>query len=282
MNSPTDLIQLTEAVLAGAKYRHIAPELVHLIGTQELTKRNNLKAAIKATKNKLHQITGAYWQGKPAYGEWLALLQAASQEEDTPDQKFLHTACRTLLTHHASTRERLPFLRSFYTTLFAGLPPIHSVLDLACGLNPLTIPWMNLASDACYYACDVNRDQIDFLQGALPHLGANGEAFVCDLLQEVPPQPVDVAFLFKTIPCLEQVDRLIGPRLLAGINAKVLFVSFPAQSLGGRNKGMVDTYGNHFAGLLDEVGEDRWEVAEFSFATEVVFRLVSRESIASA
>jgi 16S rRNA (guanine(1405)-N(7))-methyltransferase len=267
------LTQLTETVLTGAKYRGIAPELVHLIGSQELTKRNNLKAAVKATKNKLHQITGAYWQGKPNYDEWLELLSIASQEDDTPDKKLLHTTCRTLMAHHASTRERLPILRSFYSILFAGLPPIRSILDLACGLNPLTIPWMDLPADVCYSACDINSEQMGFLQQALPLVGVTGEAVVCDLLQEVPHRPVDVAFLFKTIPCLEQVDRAIGPRLLTGINAQTIFVSFPAQSLGGRNKGMVDTYGNHFAELLDAVDQQRWLVESFPFSTEIVFRL---------
>lgn len=274
IEAPNTLTQLTESVHTGPKYRAIAPELVRLIGSQELAKRNNLKAAVKATKNKLHQITGAYWQGKPDYTEWLELLQAARAEDNSPDHRLLDTTCRTLLAHHASTRERLPVLRNFYMTLFAGLPPIRSVLDLACGLNPLTIPWMDLPAGAEYFACDINSEQMAFLQQALPHLGVGGDAFVCDLLQEVPQQAVDVAFLFKTIPCLEQVDKTIGPRLLRAVNANVLFVSFPAQSLGGRNKGMVDTYSDHFAGLLAEIDGTAWEVEQFSFTTEIVFRLI--------
>lgn len=270
------LTQLTESVLASAKYRKIAPELIHRIGGQELAKRNNLKAAVKATKNKLHQITGAYWQEKPDYAEWLDLLGAARREDNGPDEKLLHTTCRTLLTHHASTRERLPILRSFYSILFAGLPPIQSVLDLACGLNPLTIPWMGLAANTRYLACDVNSDQMNFLEQALPIFGVTGEAVVCDLLQTVPQSPVDVALLFKTIPCLEQVDRSIGVRLLSGLNARVLFVSFPIQSLGGRNKGMADSYSAHFAQLLDEVDTKRWQIEEFPFATEMVFRLTTK------
>lgn len=272
-NEQESLNQLVQGVLSSAKYRHITSELVRLIGRQELAKRANLKAAMKATKNKLHQITGAYWQGKLAYDDWLDLLRAVGATADSSDEKLLHTTCRTLMAHHASTRERLPILRNFYPMLFAGLPPIHSILDLACGLNPLTIPWMSLPAQARYYACDVNQEQMDFLQQALPLLGVTGEAFVCDLLQGIPQEPVDVALLFKTIPCLEQVDRTIGPRLFAGINAKVFFVSFPVQSLGGRNKGMVDSYSAHFASLLDEIDRSSWEIEQYSFKTELVFRL---------
>ncbi|MCB0183491.1 MAG: hypothetical protein KDE31_04465 [Caldilineaceae bacterium] len=273
-HDPQLLLQLMDTVLASAKYRDIAPELIRLVGSQELAKRHNLKAAIKATKNKLHQITGAYWQGKPTYGAWLEQLRAAHKPKGTtPDTEHLRTVCRGLMAAHASTRERLPILHDFYSTLFAGLPPIHAILDLACGLNPLTIPWMALPPNVAYHACDVNGEQMVFLQQVLPLLGVAGDAFLCDLLCATPRQAVDVAFLFKTIPCLEQVDRAIGPRLLQEINANVLFVSFPAQSLGGRNKGMVDTYHAHFVELLNDIEQKNWEIEHFSFATEVVFRL---------
>jgi len=272
-NDQEALNHLVENVLSSTKYRHISSELVYLIGKRELAKRANLKAATKATKNKLHQITGAYWQGKPAYNEWLALLQAAEETDKASNEKLLRTTCRTLMARHASTRERLPILHDFYSILFAGLPPIHSVLDLACGLNPLTIPWMALPPQTQYYACDINQDQMSFLDQALPLFGVNGQTTLCNLLQEVPQETVDVAFLFKTIPCLEQIDHDIGPKLITAINASVIFVSFPAQSLGGRNKGMVDTYSNHFTMLLNEIDKTKWDIEQFPFQTEIVFRL---------
>lgn len=267
-----DLAQLIDSVRAGAKYRQVTPELIELVGKQELAKRRNVKAAVKATKNKLHQIFGAYWRDQPAFADWLTLLAEAQNDPD-----LLQATCRTLMAHHASTRERLAILDSFYVTLFAGLGPVHSVLDLACGLNPLTIPWLPLAPGAIYHACDIAQDQVDFLQGAFAYLGVNGHAHLCDLLQGVPAlaEPVDVAFLFKTIPCLEQVDRQIGAQLLAQVNARVLFVSFPAQSLGGRNKGMVTHYGDHFATLVAEHG---WPIEEFLFQNELVFRVQKRGS----
>ncbi len=52
------LDQLIEAVQASSKYRSISSDFVSYIGTQELARRHNLKEAIKATKNKLHQVGG--------------------------------------------------------------------------------------------------------------------------------------------------------------------------------------------------------------------------------
>ncbi len=257
---------LVETVLSSAKYRAVAPALIRTIGAQELRKRRNQKEAVKATKNKLHQTVGAYWQGEPAYDEWLTLLTAAAA-----DPAQLRTVCQTILRHHASTRERLPLLPVFYTTIFAGLPPIHTVLDLACGLNPLTIPWMPLAEDVVYHACDIAHDQAAFLQRTLPLLGMQGSATVCNLVEAIPTTKADVVLLLKTLPCLEQVDPTIGARLLTTIDAPVLIVSFPGQSLGGRHKGMTTTYPAHLQTLLQH---SSWQVTPFPFATELVFRLV--------
>jgi len=262
-----ELAQLVEAVLAGAKYRHIAPTLVRAIGEQELSKRRNRKEAIKATKNKLHQIVGAYWAGGQAYADWLAELQANAH-----DPTALRLVCRILMQQHASTRERLPLLDEFYATIFADLPPIRCVLDLACGLNPLTIPWMPLAPGATYHACDIDGEQMAFLQAALPLLGVHGDATVCNLLQPAALPASDVVLLLKTIPCLEQIDKEIGPRLLTTLHAPVIILSYPAQSLGGRNKSMVENYRARFQTMLPE---GRWSLQEFSFPTEIVFRLMS-------
>lgn len=264
-NQTQALNELVESVLNSAKYQDVNPAVVHMIGEQELRKRRNLKEAVKATKNKLHQTVGAYWQGKTAYADWLTALTEA-----VADPELLRTVCQTIMSHHASTRERLPLLSQFYTTIFAGLPPIHTILDLACGLNPLTIPWLPLAGPLTYHACDVSYDQINFLQQALPLLGVQGQATVCNLLEAAPVYQADVVLLLKTLPCLEQVDPTIGQRLLASINAPVFIISFPGQSLGGRHKGMTTTYPAHLQQLLQA---SAWEVTEFSFATELVFRL---------
>lgn len=261
-----ELDALVETVLRSAKYREVAPALIRTIGAQELRKRRNQKEAVKATKNKLHQTVGAYWQGEQSYDDWLALLTAAAA-----DPAQVRTACQTILRHHASTRERLSLLPTFYTTIFADLPPIHTVLDLACGLNPLTFPWMPVADDVIYHACDIAHDQAAFLQCALPLLGVEGSATVCNLLETIPTTKADVVLLLKTLPCLEQVDPTIGARLLTTIDTPVLIVSFPGQSLGGRHKGMTTTYPAHLQALLEDTA---WQVTSFPFATELVFRLV--------
>lgn len=267
MQSP--LQQLLEAIQASAKYRHIDNEFICSVGAGELEKRRNLKEAIKATKNKLHQVGAAYQENTPRYARWLEALRAASQAGDT---ERLQATCREIMTHHVSTRERLPVLSRFYAELLKDLAPVRSVLDIACGLNPLAIPWMPLAPGARYYACDIYQDMIDFLNACFPLLHVDGEATVCDVIQQCPANKVEVAFILKTIPVLEQVDKNAGLRLLQSVEADHLIVSFPAASLGGRRggrgKNMETNYEAHFYELVDG---QRWSIQRYSYDNELVF-----------
>lgn len=260
----SDVAALVAAVREGAKYRHLDVQLVECVAAAELAKGRSFKESVKATRNKLHQVAGAYLPERVEYGKWWARISNAA----TPGER--QAALREVMANHASTRERLPFLEDFYATVLGDLPPIHSVLDLACGLNPLASLWMPLAAGASYYACDIYQDQIDFLNQVLVLNEVQGYAFVGNLLQATPAHAVDVALLLKTIPCLEQMDKAIGARLLAEIRAQVLVVSFPARSLGGHGKGMVQNYAEHFAKLVD--GQP-WQIERFDFPTELVFRI---------
>ena len=263
------LQQLLEAIQASAKYRHIDDAFIRMVGASELEKRRNLKEAIKATKNKLHQVGAAYQENTPRYARWLEALQVASQAEDPAR---LQAICREIMSHHASTRERLLLLPCFYSELLADLAPVRSVLDIACGLNPLAMPWMPLAPGVRYYACDIYQDMIDFLNASFPLLYVDGEATVCDVIQQCPPYKVEVAFILKTIPVLEQVDKNAGLRLLQGIQADHLVVSFPSASLsgrhGGRGKNMETNYEAH---LYELAAGQPWSIQRYSYDNELVF-----------
>ncbi len=259
------LEQVVATVRAGAKYAAIAPALVRSLAARELANGARPKEAAKAVKNKLHQIAAAYQVETLRGDEWLtALADAQAQEAD------LRPLCRTLLARHASTRERLPILDDFYRQLFAGLPPVRSLLDLACGLNPLALPWMPLAAEAVYWACDIYADQVALINGWFAAVGQRGEAWQCDLLAGAPARTADVALLLKALPCLQQVERELGARLLDAIDAPVLIVSYPVHSLGGRKQGMAQQYAAQFDQLVAGRG---WQVEPFYFATELVFRI---------
>ncbi len=259
------LERLVEAVLASAKYKNVCPDFIRSIGALELAKRRNLKEAIKFSKAKLHQVGGAYLGNKINYAAWLDELKRAAPSKNRAD--WLQ-ACARILSHHSSTKERLPILDQFYSTILADLPQIQTVLDLACGLNPLSIPWMPLAANVEYYAYDIYQDMIDFLNEFMALNNTSGQAKLCDVIQACPPRQADLALVLKAIPCLEQVDKSAGRRLIDTIKAEHVLLSFPVHSLTGKNKGMAANYEAKFRQL---VGRKNWEIKRFEFATELAF-----------
>ena len=261
--------RLIEAVLASSKYKSIGVDFIRFIGIQELTRQSNLKQAIKSTKNKLHQVGGAYQRSTPRYSLWLDELKHAKRSANK--EHFLDT-CKWIMGHHSSTRERLPILEQFYSAILANLPPINSVIDVGCGLHPLAIPWMPLSEHTLYYTYDIYEDMIGFLNDCMTLMPVQGYGKTDDVIHNCPTQKVDLAFILKTIPCLEQVDKTAGLRLLETINADHLVVSFPARSLGGKNKGMTANYESRFYKLVEH---KPWSIERFEFPGELVF-LVSK------
>lgn len=261
-----ELERLVDMVLAGAKYRSMAPELVRRIAAEELRKHPKFREAFKATRNRLHQVAGAYLSDPPKYDFWLEKLA----EAQTSDER--KAVCKMMMGLHASTDERRSIIDEFYATVFADLPPVRSILDVACGLNPLAIPFMPLADGAAYYATDIYTDLAAFLAGVFPLFGVTGLAWAADLTQTVPSVSVDLALILKTIPCLQQIEKGIGARLLDNIRAKHMLVSYPVHSLGGAGKGMRTTYEAQFAELVAGRG---WTIRRYDFSTELAF-LISR------
>ena len=263
-----DAHKVVEAVQKGSRYQNVDQGLVRNIAAAELSKGRSFKAAVKAVRSKLHQVGSAYHSGKLDYPKWEADLGNLPHNLSAP---ALQDFCRQAMQQHASTSERLPYLEEFFSETLASLGKIESVLDLACGLNPLAIPWMPLQPDAAYYACDIYADMITFIDHFLSHTAVAGQASVCNLIEDVPQTRVQVALLLKTIPCLEHLDRHIGARLLETIPADNILVSFPARSLGGRSKGMLENYENRFQDLI---AGKKWQVQRFEIPTELAFLLM--------
>ena len=259
--------KVAKAAQKGSRYQNVDPGLVHSIAAAELSKGRSFNAAVKAVRSKLHQVGSAYHAGKLDYTNWMLVLNNLPHDPGAP---ALQEFCRHAMEQHASTSERLPYLEDFFYETLAPLGEIESVLDLACGLNPLAIPWMPLAPKATYHACDIYSDMVAFLGQFLTHTAITGQTSVCNLVEAVPQPRTQVALLLKSIPCLEHLDRQIGSRLLKTIPADNILVSFPARSLGGRDKGMLENYENRFQ---DIIAGQSWQIHRYEFPTEIAFLL---------
>ncbi len=269
MANDTQIQDLIRQVQSNSKYQSITPSVIRRLAEDALTKGFKGKSAIKYVRNKCHQIGGAYFKKK------MDFAGISREIENLPcdlESKDVRQFCVKAMELHSSTAERLPILDSFFETCLAPVAPVTSVLDLACGLNPFSIPWMPLASGFTYTACDIYEDMLGVLQSFFSHFEVNGIAQPCDLTDHIPQAHAQVAFFLKSIPCLEQVDKMISISVLERLQTDHILVSYPVHSLGGRDKGMPDFYREHFSRLISDKS---WQIREFLFSSELAF-LVSK------
>jgi 16S rRNA (guanine(1405)-N(7))-methyltransferase len=261
----SDLDQILSAVVASKKYRTVCVDTVRRIAEHELARsKGNLRAATKATKRRLHQVYGAFEQGfeyDDAYRHLEAAYRAGSDAE-------IKTACRRILGLHSSTRERLIILDGFYQAIFVITGQPGSILDLGCGLNPLTVPWMGLSPATRYSALDIDADRVRFLNRYLVLAGFEPLARCQDILTHAPDEEADLALLLKMSPSLERQEPGTTLHLLDRLRTPFVAVSFAVKSLAGREKGMSDHYRRQF---LELVGNRTWSVKKLVFETELVF-----------
>lgn len=263
-NGQFEIEQIVASVSASPKYRNVCASTVRRIAIQAWERQRSLKAAIKAAKSRLHQVYSAY--------EWPVDYARADQELEAAlvsrSPEAIRKTCLDLLGLHASTQERLPILDRFYAEILAhtGMPNV--LFDLACGLNPLSLPWMGLPSRTAYRAYDIDGARVEFLNRFFALAQVDGRAHLQDILCDPPTERADIALLLKASACLEQQEKGGTLRLLDALNVRHGVVSFPVKSLGRREKGMLQHYERTFRQMI--TGRP-WTVTRLLFPTELVF-----------
>ncbi|MFN2138329.1 MAG: 16S rRNA methyltransferase, partial [Candidatus Promineifilaceae bacterium] len=137
MSLDSDLEKVVAAVKESRKYHETSEETIRLLAEEALRQHKRPKAAIKAVRKRLHSIMAPYL-GDPDYAAATAALDQACL---SGDESAVRQVCLAALESHLSTRERLPIMRAFYEQIFAVTGRPSRLLDLACGLNPLALPW---------------------------------------------------------------------------------------------------------------------------------------------
>lgn len=220
------------------KYKDVCPDTVARLGAQAAARYRSAKEADKAVKTALHQITGAFMTPD----ELKRARRLLADEAMEP-----HAALMETLKLHASTRERLTHIDAFYGALFDGLTAT-SVLDLACGLNPLYLG----AKGYSVRGVDISGGCVSLVNDWAAARGWDVSAECRDLLCDPPLPQTDVALAMKLLPVLEQQEKGAAMKLLRRVPAAVIIVTFPLKTLGGRSVGMEKNYSEWFEAAARE------------------------------
>lgn len=227
--------ELLEKLLHSRKYQDICPDTIRRIFDECMQKYKKPKDAEKAAREKLHGITGAFLSRDEAgrcYYDMMQWITAGHQDKD------LHRA----LERHASTRERLPLDRTdaMYAHIFETTGQPTTVLDLACGLNPIYLGARGISVEGADISGQATETVNLFGKFAKLPVHAVCADLLCD--GAIPSERFDLCLLFKILPLLERQRSGAATEVLERINAEYIVISFPTRTLGGRNVGMEENY----------------------------------------
>src|SRR5262245_34180876 len=226
----TTLDDVAGALARSRRYRSLDAALLRRVAGEALAAGGGEREALKRAKRALHQAAGAYRGDRPNYARVCEELRTAARAGERALREALHAA----LARHASSRERLPVLEPLYAQIFERTGRPAALLDLACGLNPLALPWMGLAADVRYSAIDIDLELLELVATALGLLGVEVRTAVADLAVQTPAEPAELALLLRSWPVLEHQRPGRGLALLRELDCPRIVVSFPTRSLGGR------------------------------------------------
>jgi 16S rRNA (guanine(1405)-N(7))-methyltransferase len=211
----------------------------------------------------MHHLMAAYL-GEADYEQSAIWFEEAFAPKSVDE---IRQACIRMMNLHASTSERVPHLEDFYQKIFTACGKPGSILDLACGLNPFAIPWMDLPKAAEYHAYDIHTPRIHLINRFLSLLQRPPLGEVRDILIDPPCVKADIAFFFKEAHRMEQRRKGANRELWQAINVRHLIVSLPAKSLSGQHdlsrqmRQLVETSLRGFP----------WAVQEFQSRNELIF-----------
>ena len=231
--------QLEEPVVLKEIDRELAlsPKLVKLIERHaehaKLRRAKLYKTLIRAVRARLHRFFGAFEIDHAKREAMIAALEGLKDLEGH----------RKILSTHRSTRERLQLYQELYPKLFALTGKPRSLLDLGCGLNPFSLPWMGFSEQELkelrYYASDLSVVLCRQIEAYFAKLGVHGKAIPLDLreIEEVNVLTIfphtDLCFLFKVLDLLEQRGHKLAERLIKAIDADFVIASFSTRTLSG-------------------------------------------------
>jgi hypothetical protein len=237
-----DVIESTIRSIANSpKYRDLAPATIERVVRGRSAQ--SVDGLAKRSRRELHHVLAAYHLDRipaTAIDDVTAAVSAGA-----PDHE-IRTRCADILRCHATSRERLPLLaEGYYERIFSTTGRPASTIDLAAALHPFEWRWMNLPADATYVAFDNNHEFVDAADRYLRAEQA-GRAVLCDILVDLPTEPVDLAFLLMTYHCFEEQHTGSGWQAIESAPARWLAVSLPVAGLGNRSK-------PKFAALADDL-----------------------------
>jgi len=233
MNTTNILAEIKQS----KKYKTLSEEVINE-EIQKYLKRNphyeryKDKKILKDIKTELHKIYGSFQTNSRGKREkYLEEFKLA------PDNIEL---TKKILLTNSSTKERLENYEEIYRKIFEITGKPISVLDLGCGLNPVSFPFMNLEK-VNYYAYDIDNADISLLNDYFfimkEKISGKAETINLSTIEddEIKKLPkADICFMFKLVDVLDRKDHKQSEKIISNLNSDWIVVSFSKKTITGR------------------------------------------------
>jgi len=219
--------EILERIKQNRKYRTISDEIVrkeienYLKSHPEIEqkskeelkiKKSFIKKIVKEIRAKLHRLYSSYQtKGKNKSNFYLEELKNIVNNKLINNHQLKQLTDK-LLSLTVSTKERLNDYKFIYQEIFKITGKPETIIDLGCGLNPISFPYMELKK-LVYYAYDIDKEDIIFLNNYFKIMeaqGLNGKANILDItkinkLGQLPNS--DIIFMFKLIDLIDSKSK---------------------------------------------------------------------------
>jgi 16S rRNA (guanine(1405)-N(7))-methyltransferase len=250
MTAPPDAVEtVVERLLSAPKYRHIHPTTIADIVQREAARSAGRVDLERRARQRLHRAVAHY-----LFTARSAALLRSLQQLPATEPALVKGWCRSALASHFSTAERLPDLDRFYPTVLELTGPVELVADVACAINPLTLPWLREVSQARYVGYDFNAAYVELGAAFLARTHPECSVLHRDVLLGPEAIVADVALLLKTYHSMEDRRAGAGLLLVEELAARQVVVSFPVRAMNGRTATFVRRHVAQLAALAERRG----------------------------
>lgn len=213
---------------------------------KHLARSSAYKQLIKTIRAKLRQVYGVFIDTKPwsKKNEILDELKEILKmhKPASPQSLRLH---EQILKTHLSSKERLDNYEQIYKEIFRITGKPQSLIDLGCGFNPFSYPFMHL-SKLNYFASDLNKKDCEFIQTYFNAVYAKNREFKGiaraidltkvkkdpSLIADLPKS--DLTLILKVLDSIERTGRKLSELILDNVPSKFIVVSFPTKTISGK------------------------------------------------
>jgi len=261
--------ELLAEIKQSKKYKTLSEEVINE-EIEKYLKRNphheryKDKKILKDIKTELHKIYGSFQTNSRGKREkYLEELKLA------PDNAEL---IKKILLTNSSTKERLEDYNKIYNKIFEITGKPVTILDLGCGLNPLSFSFMSL-DKVNYYSYDIDNADISLLNEYFYIMKDKilGKAKTINLStieeEEIKKLPkADVCFMFKLVDVLDRKDHKQSEKIISNLDSEWIVVSFSKKTLAGKMMNFP------YRGWIERMFErNKWRFQKIDFENEVFY-----------